>query len=684
VRQAPLEWRLTMTEHARDARMKRTFPLGATVLALGISLPSAAQQRSDLPDDLTQLSLEELMEVEVTTVARKKQDLGNTAAAIYVLSSEEIRSAGATSIPEALRLVPGLQVAQVDSSKWAVSSRGFNGLFANKMLVMIDGRSIYTPLFAGVFWDVQDLLLEDIDRIEVVRGPGATMWGSNAVNGVVNIITKPASRTQGAFVDTGVGTEDRGSVGLRFGGKAGASARYRVFGKGFYRDASMAASGGEGHDSWSFVSGGFRLDREPAGGHRFGLQASIYSGRTEQWVTDPKLEPPYVVSYIDQQDFTGGSLLGRWEKAMSAQSDIFLQASYERTSRRSDVRYRGVRDTSEVDAWYRRRAGDRHDLLFGGSLRYTVEGFENSFLITFDPARRGLYYASAFAEDEIALVPGRLQLTLGSRFEHGTFAGLEIQPNIRAAWTAGDHQMLWGSASRAVRSPSRGDRDLWFNVSAFPQPDGMVSVISVLGNDLFLSEELMAYEAGYRVQPLGRFSLDIAAFYNDYDRLAAFGEETPFLVSDPVYLALPHRITNGVDGFSRGLEIVSQVGLRENWKVSGWYSWLDVVLKFDPAQGLPTTGIGDSPNHQFLVRSQLDLPARVTLDGRVKYVGSLESVPAYTRVDIVTTWNLRPKLELMLAVFNLLDDHHPEFASDLVWSATEVQRSVLGKVSWQF
>jgi iron complex outermembrane receptor protein len=457
-----------------------------------------------------------------------------------------------------------------------------------------------------------------------------------------------------------------------------------VFGKGFYRDASVAASGEEGRDSWGLVSGGLRLDKEGTNGHRLGLQASIYSGRTEQWVTDPSLEPPYMVSYVDQLDFTGGSVLGRWEKATSEQSDVFLQASYERTSRRSDVRYGGVRDTGEGDAWYRHRIGERHDLLFGGSFRYTVEDFDNSFVLTFDPARRGLYYSSAFAEDEITVMPGRLKVTVGSRFEHGTFSGLEIQPNVRAAWTAGDHQMLWGSASRAVRSPSRGDRDLRFNVAASSQPDGMVGVVSVLGNDLFHSEELMAYELGYRVQPAGRLSLDIAGFYNDYDRLAAFVAETPFVVPDPVYEVLPHRIVNGVDGFSRGLEIVSQVGLRENWRVNAWYSWLDLILKFDPAQGMPTVGLGDSPKHQFFVRSQLDLPARVTLDGRVKWVSPLESVPAYTRVDIVTTWNVRPNVELMLAVFNLLDDHHPEFQSDLVWSATEVQRSVLAKVSWRF
>jgi iron complex outermembrane receptor protein len=673
-----------MIEVARKARIKGwELRLGAAVLALLMSLPSAAQQ-SDLPDDLTQLSLEQLMEIEVTTVARKKQDLWNSSAAIYVLTADDIRSTGVTSIPEALRLVPGLEVAQVDSSKWAVSSRGFNGLFANKMLVMIDGRSIYTPLFAGVFWDVQDLLLDDIDRIEVVRGPGATMWGSNAVNGVVNIITKPAVKTQGALVETGVGTEDRGSVGLRFGGKAGAQTEYRVFGKGFYRDATQVASGEEGHDSWSFVSGGFRLDRDTEDGERFGLQASIYSGRTEQQVTDPTLQPPYMLSYVDRTDFTGGSVLGRWEKSISADSDLFVQASYERTSRGSDIRYGGVRDTGEADAWYRRRVVDRHDLLFGGSFRYTVEEFDNSFVLSFDPSRRGLYYTSAFAEDEIAIVPGRLQLTLGSRFEHGTFSGLEIQPNVRASWTAFDDHMFWGSASRAVRSPSRGDRDLWFNLSASSPPVGPVNVISVLGNDLFVSEELMAYEAGYRVQTLGRVSVDVAAFYNDYDRLSAFVPETPFLSPEPIYLVVPQRIVNGVDGFSRGVEIVSQVGLRDHWKVQAWYSWLDLVLNFDPTQGTPTLGLGDSPEHQFLVRSQLDLPHQVTLDGRVKWVGSLQSVPAYTRVDLVTTWNLRPKVQLMLAVFNLLDDQHPEFASNLVWSATEVERSILAKVAWQF
>jgi iron complex outermembrane receptor protein len=223
-----------------------------------------------------------------------------------------------------------------------------------------------------------------------------------------------------------------------------------------------------------------------------------------------------------------------------------------------------------------------------------------------------------------------------------------------------------------------------YNVAASAQPDGMVNVISLLGNDLFVSEELTAYEVGYRLQPVGRVSLDVAAFYNDYDQLSAFVGEPPYLVSDPVYQVAPFRIVNGVDGYSRGLEIVSQIGLRENWRVNAWYSWLDLVLEFDPSKGQPTLGLGDSPEHQFLVRSQLDLPARVTLDGRVKYVGPLESVPAYTRVDIVTTWHLRPKVELMFGVFNLLDDRHPEFVSDLVWVATEVQRSVLVKVAWRF
>jgi iron complex outermembrane receptor protein len=510
------------------------------------------------------------------------------------------------------------------------------------------------------------------------------MWGSNAVKGVVNIITKPAVKTQGALVETGVGTEDRGSVGIRFGGKAGAATEYRVFGKGFYRDATRLPSGDEGHDAWSMMSGGFRLDRVSDGGERFGLSASIYSGRTEQQVSDPSLEPPYVVSYVDQTDFAGGNILGRWEKSISADSDVFVQASYERTSRGSDVRYGGVRDTGEADAWYRRRVVDRHDLLFGGSFRYTVEEFDNSFVLTFDPSRRALYYSSAFAEDEIAVIPGRLQLTLGSRFEHGTFSGLEIQPNVRAAWTAGDHHMFWGSASRAVRSPSRGDRDLWLNVTASSPAPGPVNVVSVLGNDLFVSEELMAYEAGYRVQAHGRVSIDIAGFYNDYDRLAAFVPETPFFNPEPIYLVVPQRIVNGVDGFSRGVEIVSQVGLRENWKVNAWYGWLDLVLDYDPSQGTPTAGLGDSPEHQFLIRSQLDLPHRVTLDGRIKWVGPLQSVPAYTRLDLVTTWNVRPKLQLMLGVFNLLDEHHPEFSSNLVWSATEVERSILAKVSWQF
>jgi len=414
--------------------------------------PIVAEAAAHAPD-LTELTLEQLMTVEITSASKKEEPLWDSAAAVFVITGEDIRRAGMKSIPEALRLAPGVQVAQFGANRWAISARGFNATFSNKLLVLIDGRTVYTPLFAGVFWDAQDTLLEDIERIEVIRGPGGTLWGANAVNGVINIITKQAKATQGGYVEVGGGTEERGFVGTRYGGRIGSDLFYRGYFKYANHDNLVTATGHEGIDDWRTYRGGFRLDWEPSTRDTVTVQGDLYKGDFGQTLPIPSLLPPFSATRESRDDFAGGNVLSRWRHRMADRRETSVQFYYDRTHR-DELLFHETRDTVDLEFQHRFPLGARHDLIWGVDTRVTIDALNkiNSPTLVFEPRRRTDHLVSGFIQDQIALIHDRLMLTLGSKFEHNSFSGFEAQPNARLVYSPNAWNRVWTAVSRAVRT----------------------------------------------------------------------------------------------------------------------------------------------------------------------------------------------------------------------------------------
>ncbi len=649
-----------------------------------------AQKR---PRDLTELGLEELMNIEVTSVSKREQRLSEAAAAIYVITQEDIHRSGATSIAEALRLAPGLNVARIDSNKWAISSRGFNDFFANKLLVLMDGRSVYTPLFSGVFWDVQDTLLEDVDRIEVIRGPAGTLWGANAVNGVINIITKRAEDTQGGLVSAGGGNEERGFGDIRYGGKLGDNAYYRAYAKYFNRDDFVDASGNKGADGWQVGRGGFRFDWNLAASDSLTVQGDYYDGEVGANITTTSLSPPFARPVIGDFPISGGNILGRWKRSLSSTSGLLLQLYYDRTERKSPV-HREARDTVDLEFQHTFVLGRRHEIVWGLGYRFTSDQIDPSPTVSFTPSSRGDNLFSAFVQDEITLVEKRLRLTLGSKFEHNDYTGFEAQPNARLLWTPDERHSIWAAISRAVRTPARFEHTVRANLTVFPGPSPVCPVplceTSLFGDERFKSEELLAYELGYRAQLTQWLSLDIATFYNVYSNLRTIEPTAPFFEGSPFppHLVLALRPENRLDGETYGVEIASTLNVTDHWKLNLGYTFLKIRLDRD-ASSLDSAAEnpeGESPRNQFHVRSYVDLPYNVRFDTAVYYVDSLpqRNVPSYIRVDARLGWYPVKGLEVSVAAQNLFDDRHPEFGPGFLVTPTQIERSVYGKVTWRF
>ncbi|MFN7140717.1 MAG: TonB-dependent receptor plug domain-containing protein, partial [Limisphaerales bacterium] len=483
-------------------------------LATGIWGSSSAQELTS--PDLTELSLTDLLNVEVTTVSRAAEPLSQAPAAITVIKGEDIRRTGATTIPDALRLAPGLQVAQVDAHTWAISARGFNDVFANKLLVMIDGRTVYSPLFSGVFWDVQDTLLEDIDRIEVIRGPGAALWGANAVNGVINIITKDARDTHGVLLSAGTGTEELGFGHVRYGAKLSENASARVYAKYFNRDNARLLDGSAANDHWEMFRGGFRLDWQPGDPNLLTFQGDAYVGTLDQTYNVPTFTPPFTALLADDIEAHGGNILGRWTHTFSSDSEMIWQLYFDQSVRNTPV-FQEERVTADLDFQHHFILGERQRITWGGGYHRTDDEAGNTLSVALIPEERGLNLYSAFIQDEIQIIHDKLALTLGSKFEHNDFTGFEIQPNARIAWTPLTNAVLWGAVSRAVRTPSRAEHDIIINPPGAPPGSA-----SLFGNRNFDSEDLIAYEIGFRSQPTTRMTWEIATFYNDYDNLRSF------------------------------------------------------------------------------------------------------------------------------------------------------------------
>lgn len=644
---------------------------------LVFSQPCDAQAVLAALDPLKKLSLEELMDVEITSVSKRPEKLFEAAAAVQVITQEDIRRSGATNLPEALRLASNLQVAQKNSHDWGISARGFNTDLANKLLVMIDGRTIYTPLFSGVFWDVQDYLLEDIERIEVISGPGGTLWGANAVNGVINIITKSAKDTQGFYAEAGGGNILEDFAGARYGAALSPNVHARVYGKYFDRGNEVLADGSDARDASHMAQGGFRIDAELSSRDTLSVQGDVYQGAEQ-------------VPAKGDSDVDGANVLSRWTRKLSADSGLSLQMYYDRTHLSQTVpalvlnsitfapagTLKDTLDTYDLDFQHRFRLAQRHLIVWGLGYRYTHDAVENAPALAFLPATLNHSLFSGFIQDEIAL-RNNLSLTLGTKLEHNDYTGTEYEPSIRMQWTLSSQQTTWAAVSRAVRTPSRIDRDL--SQAAPP------NLVLLKGGANFTSETVIAYEAGYRVQVNPKLTGSIALFYNDYDdlRSASF---TPTTI-------LPFYFANNLQGETHGLELTATYQVLDNWRLRGGYNLLKEHLRIKPGQMDINNALNETadPQHQLSLRSSMDLPASVALDIGLRWVDTLHNnngptpgtVPSYFDADLRLGWMPGKRWELSVVGQNLLHAHHPEYGFPSV-TRIEISRSVVGKVAWRF
>lgn len=662
-----------------------------TIPSMGIPVLSWGSEGENL--NLNELGLEDLMNIQVTSVAKKEQKLSEAAAAIFVVTREDIRRSGATSIPEVLRMVPGIQVARLDANKWAISARGFNDRFADKLLVLMDGRTVFTPLFSGVYWDVQDTMLEDIDRIEVIRGPGAALWGANAFNGVINIMTKHAQETQGGLVSTGGGTEERGFGGARYGGRIGDDTYYRLYAKYFSRDGGVDAAGNKGEDDWSVLRGGFRVDSDLTAHDTVTVQGDMYRGTEGETYTVPLLVPPYSRTFHSDTDISGGNILSRWARTFSDTADMALQLYYDRIERDIAI-VDEDRDTFDVDFQNRFRSGSRHEIVWGFGYRFSHERITNTDVITFAPDRRSSNLYSFFVQDDISLIEEKLRFVLGSRFEHNDFTGFEIQPNARLIWTPDNRQTAWAAVSRAVRPPSSAERHFRNNISVSPPGTAhptLPVLFSGFGSENYKSEEVVAYELGYRIAPAEHVSIDIAAYYDNFSRLRTLEFETPYLETAPLpHLVLPGITSNKLHGETYGVEVAADWLAFEWWRLQASYSFLEMQLRLNSdsnSELFLNFTQGTSPRHQGSLRSSMDLGRGIELDLWVRYVDRLPffNIDRYVTCDARLAWKPTRNLELSLVGRNLADNQHPEFDSTIITTAqTEVERSYYGKITWRF
>lgn len=661
----------------------RWFQVGLLLLLVAGAATAAAA--ASYAGDLTALSIEELMAIEFSSLSRKSQRLSDTPAAAFVITAEDIRRSGATSVPEALRMVPGIQVARIGADKWAVSSRGFNEWFSNKLLVLMDGRSVYNSVYSGVYWRDQDVLLEDVARIEVIRGPGASLWGANAVNGVINIVTKPAIETQGALVTAGAGTEARALGAARYGGALGSAAHYSAYLKYADHDDTATPAGDGSHDDYHLAKVGGRVDWQPAERDGFTLQGDYREGNAHSRAYIPTPDPAGLGIAESRNDLGGGNLLGRWQHTFSNTSDLVAQAYYDRSDSEFAI-YAETVDTYDLDLQHRFALGARQEILWGLGYRLTRGDVQSTPTMSFDPAERSDDLFSLFVQDEIALVPKKLALIVGSRFEENNFTGTETQPNARLRWMPHDRHTLWAAVSRAVRTPSRYERDVNLTQAVLDYPGIQMAIH---GNPDFDSEELTAYESGYRYTG-DRWGFDLALFYNQYDRLGTWAPGTPYLDGSPPYVVVPFYTVNEMAGDTYGAEVAVDWRLLAWWRLQGAFSCLRMELN-DPITGniVSDSVEGQNPEQQFSLRSAMDFAHGFELDLWLRYVddlpANLQHIPAYWELDARIGWQATRTWSFDLVGQNLLDDRHPEFSAVLFGvPRAEIERNAYIKATWRF
>ncbi|HVN03743.1 MAG TPA: TonB-dependent receptor [Bryobacteraceae bacterium] len=675
-------------------RVRAFAPWGKMLplLVLAVLSCAAGESPAHSPGDLADASLEDLMNMEVSSPARKEQKLSQTASAVYVITQEDIRRSGLTSIPELLRMVPGLAVARISANSWSVTSRGFAGRFADKMLVLIDGRSIFNHLNSGVYWEQNMVPLDDIERIEVIRGPGAVLWGTNAVNGVINIITKPARETQGLTITSGSGNEEPGFGSLRYGGAAGGKVFYRAS-LDYFQDGPFTTSGGQpAHDHWDSAQGGGRLDWQASERDTLRVEADLYHGGAQQTIYPDYPAIGLGSAVPDAIRLSGGYASARWQHQFSERSDVAMQLSFTGEGRTEGFGELDTR-TTELDFQHHIALSPRHDWIWGLNLQNDDDATKPgralpapSATVQFVPASTSQTLASLFAQDQIALVPARLILTLGAQLEHTGYSGSNLQANGRLLWSATPRQGFWTAVSRAARAPALVDRSAMIEF----QPTLNPAVVGILrGNPNFQPETEHSYEAGYRNQPARWVTFDLAAFFSRYRDLRTIDAGVPYLAAGPPPVLIePMEFGNGAVGHTYGAEVSTNWDLARRWRVTGNYSFFHCGLDAAhlAADSTPLDAVGSSPAHQVQLRSQWDLGRRVELDAGFYYVSALTglAIPGYLRSDARLGWRLTRTAEISLAGQNLLNGRHREFAGLDYVQGTWPGRAAEVKVTWAF
>ena len=679
-------------------------PLAAAVIVFSLALLSFAAKEiraDDSPQSsigsLEQLSLEQLGNVEITSVSKDPQQVLKTPAAVFVITQQDIERSGATSIPEVLRMAPGVEVARIDGNHWSVAIRGFAGQFSKSLLVLVDGRSIYTPLFEGVYWDLPYVMLEDVERIEVIRGPGGTIWGANAVNGVINIITKNAGSTKNTLATLGGGSVDQGTGAFRYGASIGQDFSYRIYGMGEIRGPEFHADA-DRFDSWHMGQTGFRTDWNIGEKDSFTVQGDIYRGVSGESILIPSLSPPAETAERGWDYVSGGNLLARWRHTTGEGSDIQIQTYFDRTNRQ-DFELGETRDTFDLDFVEHLRVHSDQQLTWGLGARISPSHVIQTVAgVNFLPNSQTDTIYSGFGQYELPIVRDKLSVTAGSKLEHNNFSGFEYEPSVRVLWTPTLRQSFWGAVTRSVRTPSRLDQDVVFDIfdEFFPLPSSTPGGAPVLvpvffqiqGNPKLKSEKLLGYELGYRTQATSKVYVDVTGFYNVYRDLQGYGPAGLLETSSPlaIYFTLPYG--NVIQGHTIGAEVAPNWKITNWWQVRGTYSYLHMVLGdrpgFTDVGNLLGTYAESSPGSVGSFQSSFDLPNHVELDATYRYSGILPeyNVPAYSTADLRAGWHLGEGLELSVAGDNLLQPHHFEFGGD-PGPLVAIKRSVYAKMTWR-
>jgi iron complex outermembrane receptor protein len=662
------------------------------LVAWGLSGTMAIRAQDPPKTDLTTISLDDLMNVEVTSVSKKEQKLSQTGAAVYVITQEDIRRSGATNIPDLLRQAPGVDVAQIDANTYAISIRGFNDRLADKVLVMIDGRTVYTPTTSGVYWDQQDVPLEDIERIEVIRGPGGTVWGANAVNGVINIITRNAGDTKGGLVRTGGGSQGTAGGLVQYGGEIGQAGAYRVFQNYSNTGNLTLPTGQSAADGWHMFHSGFRSDWTLSPHDTVTVQGDFMQtgeGQTISVVFANAL--PLMRTFNDVVATGAGNFLARWNHTLSNGSTMSLQVYYDRYNRFDEGVHEGL-GTFDFDFQHHLRMGSWNDIVWGVGYRSTRDNHTAGYGKTYLPLSQANNLFSVFVQDQIRLGES-VSFTLGTKLEHQPYTGFQVEPSARMVWTPTARQTIWMSASQAIKEVSREEEGLQIEPYTFALPGGGFGVAQYSGSTKSQAERFRDFEIGYRAQATKQFSVDVTAFAGFYHNLQTLDPGEPYFTTDqgPPHLVLPSFFGNTANAHTSGAEVFANWNATSRWRISTGYSAIHLNLIPDPgSQDTHETELADNtPENQVQVRSQVNLTRNLEWDSAAYYVSRLRDggngpVPAYTRVDTRLGWRIGKSIDLSLAGQNLLAPRHAEFHDAYEVNHTLVERSVLGKITLRF